>query len=86
MRWPRSSRSRTLWIADALNPRQRAKAEFSEGDGALIVFKVVVYDEPTSAIETGQIALLVGPSYVVTVRLGPVGSLGQVRLDTDRAA
>ncbi len=71
-----------LWIADALNPRQRAKAELSGGDGALIVFKVVVYDEPTSAIETGQISLLVGPSYVITVRLGPVGSLGQVRLDT----
>jgi magnesium transporter len=71
-----------LWIADALNPRQRAKAEFAEGSGALIVFKVVIYDEPTSAIETGQISLLVGPSFVVTVRLGPVGSLGQVRLDT----
>jgi magnesium transporter len=71
-----------LWIADALNPRQRAKAEFSDRDAALIVFKVVVYDEPTSAIETGQISVLVGPSYVVTVRLGPVGSLGQVRLDT----
>ncbi len=71
-----------LWIADALNPRQRAKAEFAEGNGALIVFKVVIYDEPTSAIETGQIAVMVGPSYVVTVRLGPVGSLGQVRQDT----
>jgi magnesium transporter len=70
-----------LWIADALNPRQRAKAEIADG-GALIVFKVVIYDEPTSAIETGQIAVIVGPSYVVTVRLGPVGSLGQVRLDT----
>jgi magnesium transporter len=68
-----------LWIADALNPRQRAKAEFSEGHGALVVFKVVVYDEPTSSIETGQISVLVGRSHVVTVRLGPVGSLGQVR-------
>ena len=71
-----------LWIADALNPRQRAKAEFSEGHEALIVFKVVIYDDPTSAIETGQIAVMLGPSYVVTVRLGPVGSLGQVRVDT----
>jgi magnesium transporter len=70
-----------LWIADALNPRQRAKAEIAEG-GALIVFKVVLYDEPTSAIETGQIAVMLGPSYVVTVRLGPTGSLGPVRLDT----
>lgn len=71
-----------LWVADALNPRQRAKAEISEDHGALIVFKVVIYDEPTSAIETGQIAVIVGQSHVVTVRLGPVGSLGQVRLDT----
>jgi magnesium transporter len=69
-----------LWIADALNPRQRAKAEIAEG-GALIVFKVVLYDEPTSAIETGQIAVILGPSYVITVRLGPTGSLGPVRLD-----
>ncbi len=71
-----------LWIADALNPRQRAKAEFAEGGRALIVFKVVIYDDPTSAIETGQIAVIVGPSLVLTVRLGPVGSLGQVRADT----
>jgi magnesium transporter len=69
-----------LWIDDALNPRQRAKAEFAaDGRSALIVFKIVSYDEPTSAIETGQIALLVGPSFVITVRLGPVGALGRVR-------
>jgi magnesium transporter len=69
-----------LWIDDALNPRQRAKAEFAtDGRSALIVFKIVSYDEPTSSIETGQIALLVGASYVVTVRLGPVGALGRVR-------
>ncbi len=71
----------SLWIDDALNPRQRAKAELSHAHGALIVFKVVIYDEPTSAIETGQIAVMLGPSYVVTVRLGPVGSLGKVRME-----
>jgi magnesium transporter len=69
-----------LWLDDALNPRQRAKAEFAEdGNRALIVFKIVSYDEPTSSIETGQIALLVGSSFVITVRLGPVGALGRVR-------
>lgn len=69
-----------LWVDDALNPRQRAKAEFDRAAAAgLIVFKIVTYEEKTSAIETGQIALLVGPSYVVTVRLGPVGALGRVR-------
>jgi magnesium transporter len=69
-----------LWIDDALNPRQRAKAEFAaDGRSALIVFKIVTYEEPTSSIETGQIALLVGDSFVVTVRLGPIGALGRVR-------
>jgi magnesium transporter len=69
-----------LWIDDALNPRQRAKAEFGDGRSeGLIVFKIVTYDDPTSSIETGQITMLVGNSYVVTVRLGPVGALGRVR-------
>jgi magnesium transporter len=69
-----------LWIDDTLNPQQRAKAEFSpDGRSALIVFKIVTYIEPTSSIETGQIAMLVGPSYVVTVRLGPIGALARVR-------
>lgn len=71
-----------LWLDDALNPRQRAKAEFGpDGRTALFVFKIVTYHEPTSAIETGQITLMVGPSFVVTVRLGPVGALGQVRTE-----
>lgn len=68
-----------LWVDDALNPHQRAKVEFGPHGTMLIVFKIVSYDEPTSSIETGQISLLVGPSYVVTVRLGPLGALGRVR-------
>ncbi len=69
-----------LWVDDALNPRQRAKAEFArDGSRTLIVFKIVTYDEPTSSIDTGQVALLVGPSFVLTVRLGPLGELGAVR-------
>ena len=71
-----------LWIDDALNPAQRAKMELSRDGSALIVFKVVLYDEANSAIETGQIALMMGDSYVLTVRLGPVGPLAQARLDS----
>ena len=71
-----------LWQDDTLNPRQRAKAEFaSDGGSALIVFKIVSYDDETSTIETGQISLVIGPSYILTVRLGPVGALGRVRAD-----
>ncbi len=72
-----------LWVADALNPRQRAKVEFSvDGDAGLILFKIVSYDDATSSVETGQITLMIGPSYVITVRLGPIGALGRVRAST----
>lgn len=69
----------SLWVDDALNQKQRAKAEFARDGTALVVFKIVSYDEPTSSIETGQISLLIGNSFVVTVRLGPLGGLSRVR-------
>ncbi len=69
-----------LWIDDTLNPLQRAKAELAPDKRAgLAVFKMISYDDARSAIETGQIALLIGHSHVVTVRLGPIGSLTRVR-------
>ena len=69
-----------LWVADALNPLQRAKAELGSGPASgLIVFKIVSYDDELSSVETGQITLMIGPSHVITVRLGPLGALGRVR-------
>ncbi len=71
-----------LWVADALNPKQRAKAEFSaDGQWGLILFKIVSYDKETSGVDTGQIALVLGPSFVLTVRLGPIGALTRVRAE-----
>jgi magnesium transporter len=69
-----------LWIDDALNPRQRAKFEVSQDShSALVVFKLLEYLEPTSDIETGQLSLFVGDSFVFTVRWGAVGGLAPVR-------
>lgn len=58
-----------LDMEDAVNPRQRAKAELHQ-DTAFVVFKLLEYIEATSDIETGQMAVFVGPGYVVTVRFG----------------
>src|SRR4029077_13932506 len=44
--------------------------------------KIVSYDEETSGVEPGQIALVLGPSFVLTVRLGPIGALTRVRAET----
>ncbi|MGV1005790.1 MAG: magnesium and cobalt transport protein CorA [Candidatus Nanopelagicales bacterium] len=69
-----------LWIQDALNPRQRTKYEMGRnGKSALILFKMIEYVEATSDVETGQLAVFVGASYVLTVRWGALGRLAEVR-------
>lgn len=69
-----------LWVDDALNPRQRAKFEVArDRSSALVVFKLLEYVESTSDIETGQLAMFVGDSYLLTVRWGAVGALAPVR-------
>lgn len=67
-----------LLMEDSLNPHQRAKMDIRP-DHLMVVFKVISYIEETSAVETGQITAFVGPHSVVTVRLGPVGDLGDIR-------
>jgi magnesium transporter len=67
-----------LLVEDALTPTQRAKVEI-DGDRVTAVFKVLRYIEETSDVETGQIAVFVGPSYVVSARLGEPGDLRDMR-------
>lgn len=68
-----------LQVEDAANPHQRAKVEGLTKDHAFMVLKILGYQPSTSDVETGQIAILVGPSTVVTVRHGHVGDLAGVR-------
>jgi magnesium transporter len=67
-----------LQVDDAKNPMQRAKFDL-EKDRAFVLLKVLAYIDSTSDVETGQIAVFVGPGYVVTVRHGEHGDLRGVR-------
>lgn len=68
-----------LHIDDALNPDQRPKLEIDEEGHGLVLLKVLDYADSTSDVTTGQIALFLGPRFVITVRIGPLGDLGGVR-------
>ncbi|MFN8126951.1 MAG: magnesium/cobalt transporter CorA [Candidatus Nanopelagicales bacterium] len=58
-----------LQIEDAMNGRQRAKIELHD-DRAFVVLKELRYDDGASAVETGQVAVFLGPGYAVSVRKG----------------
>ena len=67
-----------LQVEDAMSLGQRARVEVDD-DRVLAVFKVLGYVEETSDVETGQIAVFVGPSYVLSVRQGEPGDLSGLR-------
>ena len=67
-----------LLVEDALSVTQRAKVEV-DGDRVSAVFKILGYVEETSDVETGQIAVFVGPSFVLSVRMGEPGDLRDMR-------
>lgn len=69
----------SLQVEDATNPAQRAKFDVGENGSVFALVKVLGYDDTTSAVSTGQIAVFVGPGYAVTVRYGSHGDLGPVR-------
>jgi magnesium transporter len=68
-----------LLVDDAANPSQRAKIEFGDEDTVFALLKLLDYVEGTSDVETGQVAVFVGPWYAVTVRHGNIGDLASVR-------
>jgi magnesium transporter len=71
-----------LQIEDAMSIGQRPRFEIA-GDRVLAVLKVLDYVEPTSDVETGQISVFVGPSYVLSVRIGEPGDLTGLRADLE---
>ena len=71
-----------LQIEDAMSIGQRPRFEIA-GDRVLAVLKVLDYVEPTSDVETGQISVFVGPSYVLSVRIGEPGDLTALRGDLE---
>jgi magnesium transporter len=67
-----------LQVDDAANHRQRPKVELGDRT-ALIILKILSYYEPTSDVETGQIAIFLGDHFVITVRFGPLGDVTAIR-------
>jgi magnesium transporter len=72
-----------LAVEDAVKAHQRPKLEIYD-DVIFAVLKPVHYVDHDEVIETGEIAIFVGPRFVVTVRHGTSTVLGQVREEFDR--
>ncbi len=67
-----------LLLEDALSPQQRAKIEIRPDDMFMIV-KTLQWLPRTSDVETGQVAVFIGPGYAVTRSSGPGLDLEQVQ-------
>jgi len=68
-----------LQVEDAANASQRPKVELDKAGQGLVVLKVLDYIEPTSDVNTGQVAVFLGPWYAITVRYGAIGDLRSIR-------
>ena len=67
-----------LAVEDALKAHQRPKLEFFD-DFMFLVVKTLGYDDPTSQVESGEVAIFVGAHFIVTVRHGHVHPLLHLR-------
>ncbi len=74
-----------LAVEDALKAHQRPKLERYD-DGLFLVLKTLWYVDESDAVETGEINLFLGPSYVVSVRHGEGTELGSARHDLEQRA
>lgn len=71
-----------LAIEDALSAHQRPKVE-RFGDTLFVVLKTLWYVDADDAVETGEISMFVGSSFVVTVRHGEGSSLQDARANLE---
>jgi magnesium transporter len=74
-----------LAVDDSLHPVQRPKLE-KYGDMVFLVLKTLWYVKESDTVEGGQVALFMGPDYVVTVREGAGFALERVRHDLEEHA
>lgn len=66
-----------LAVEDAVSAHQRPKLE-TYGDTLFLVVKTVRYAE-TAEVEIGEVMIFVGADFLITVRHGEAGGLGDVR-------
>jgi magnesium transporter len=67
-----------LDVEDASNVAQRAKFDFSEGEGFALL-KTLSYDEASREVTTGQTSVFIGEWFAITMRYGDAGDLTNVR-------
>jgi magnesium transporter len=72
----------SLAVEDAINAHQRPKFEVY-GDVLFVVLKPVRYVDHDEVVEIAEIALFLGPNFVVSVRHGESDVLHQVRREVD---
>lgn len=75
----------SLAVEDALHPTQRPKLERYERH-TFIVLKTLWYLDDQDAVETGQVAVFIGPDYVITCRQGEGVELAGVRASLEQRA
>jgi magnesium transporter len=71
-----------LAVEDAVKAHQRPKLELYDGI-VFVVLKPAVYDEAHERLEVSELAVFLGPRFVVTVRHGGSGVLRTVREQLD---
>jgi magnesium transporter len=74
-----------LAVEDSLHPVQRPKVE-KYGNMVFLVLKTLWYVKESDTINGGQVALFMGPDYVITVRQGTGFELEGVRHDLEKQA
>jgi magnesium transporter len=67
-----------LAVEDAIEAHQRPKLEIY-GDTHFLVVKTVGYRHDAEQLELGEVLVFVGPDFLITVRHGEAGGLGDVR-------
>jgi magnesium transporter len=73
-----------LAVEDAIRAHQRPKLEVY-GDIVFLVVKTVRYDSGSETIEVGELMAFLGPDFLVTVRHGEPGGLGDAREQVERS-
>jgi magnesium transporter len=68
-----------LAVEDALNSHQRPKIEIYDKDLRLVILRTARYDEEAEEVTFGNIAILLAPAFVITVRQGVASKLRDAR-------
>jgi magnesium transporter len=68
---------------DAVNAHERPKLEVY-GDTLFLVVKTVRYLNSEELVDLGEVLIFVGPEFLITVRHGEAGGLGDVREQLER--